>query len=150
MQKSHRAFIPEFLLYMQKRGGPPRDRDIRAWFKKHYNGIKGEYLTDVRNGRYAPEKYVTGIIEMLIRGRTTEEFIQSGLILRDYLRNRGITSDLDMHELDQILSVVCTPVTNQPPEPSQGDDNTIDYLSTGAPKILQVGLDYMLRQAVRS
>jgi hypothetical protein len=144
--KRFRAFTPEFVAYMDRRGGWPDLERSRDKLRKLGRENKRDYISRIRHGKYVPMKYVTFYLEMLLEAEGDKHFAQCRLALGDYLRDRGFET-LDPRLLERVAPHCCTAILDKLP----GDDDSdgvVDWIIQGLGSLSTFPLDLFFKSLI--
>lgn len=144
--KRFRAFTPEFVAYMDRRGGWPdleRSRDkLRSMGREN----KRDYISRIRHGKYVPMKYVAFYLEMLLQSGGDKHFAQSRLALGDYLRERGFET-LDPTQMELMAPHCCTSMLDKLPG-DHDSDGVVDWIIQGLSSLSTFPLDMFFKSLI--
>lgn len=144
--KRFRAFTPEFVAYMDRRGGWPDLEASRDKLRRMGRENKRDYISRIRHGKYVPMKYVTFYLEMLLVAEGDKHFEQSRVALGDYLRDRGIAT-LAPAVLELVAPHCCTAILDKLP----GDDDSdgvVDWIIQGLGSLSTYPLDLFFKSLI--
>lgn len=147
--KLYRGFTSQFIDHMTRRGGWPPDKVTMAWFKARDIPPKRDHLSNLRLGRYAPERCAYGFVQMLLEEIDHKDLQQARRALRDYLAQRGIQLD-DRPPLEQVVAHTCSEPLDEIPDHEPGEQLGIDWIARGIQFLRNFPVDTYLRHSIMS